>query len=425
MMKTSEMKTSKFVRRSSESPIGLYIHIPFCKSKCSYCDFVSYPIDDSDTHLAYILKVIYELRAKRALLSGGAENRITSGEEAVSNESVRLIGPGAFGVYDAPLVDTVYIGGGTPSLIEEGFITELLDAVYSSYKVTEGAEITIEVNPGTADTEKFRRYRAAGVTRVSIGAQSFDKSILRFLGRIHTASDIGRSVEYARRAGFDDISLDLIFGIPGQTLSGWVGDLTAAASLMPSHLSFYSLQIEESTPFHNRLALGEFEEIDEALDRRMYHTAKEYLSEHGLFQYEISNSAMPGFESLHNLKYWSMEPYAGFGVGAHSYFGGRRFSNTSCLTTYLTAEDTSEMTDCIHENTLSDDMSEFVFLGLRRISGIELSRFKAIFGKDFWELYGDETKNLIGRGLLEHSGDKLRLTPLGLDLANSVFSEFV
>ena len=421
--KQVDMKTDKAIRRKAAGPLGLYIHIPFCKRKCGYCDFVSYPIDDSDTHLAYILKVIYELRAKRALLSSAGAGP-ASGEEAARYDSARFAGSGSLGVFDVPAVDTVYIGGGTPSLIEAGFITELLDAVYSSYKVTEDAEITIEVNPGTADTEKFRRYLAAGVNRVSIGAQSFDNGVLGFLGRIHNAANAISSVYNARRAGFDNINMDLIFGAPGQTLPAWKNDLDEAVSLLPSHLSYYSLQMEEGTPLHARLTQGEFKEIDEALDRRMYHTAKDYLSEHGFFQYEISNSAIPGRESRHNLKYWSMQPYAGFGVGAHSYFGGRRFSNTSCLTTYLTAENTSEMTDSIHENTLSDDMSEFVFLGLRRISGIELSRFKAIFGKDFWELYGNETKKLIGRGLLEHSEDKLRLTSLGLDLANSVFREF-
>jgi len=362
-------------------------------------------VSDVDTHFSYILKVIFELRAKRPLLYS-------------AGTAIGDIGA-------SPLVDTVYIGGGTPSLIEAGFITEILDAVYTTYTVADDAEITIEVNPGAVNAEKFSKYRAAGINRVSIGAQSFDADTLSFLGRIHSVQDVINCVLDARRAGFDDINLDMIFGIPGQTLEGWEKGLEAAAALAPEHISFYSLEIEEGTPLYADMMRGAFDSPDEILDRRMYHVAKDYLASQGLFQYEISNSARPGRESRHNLKYWSMEPYAGFGVGAHSYFGGRRFSNTKKIAAYLTAEDDTEMTDWIHENTLSDDMSEFIFLGLRRISGIELSRFNACFGKDFWEIYGEETEKLIGRGLLEKSGDALKLTPLGLDLANNVFREYV
>ena len=375
-------------------PLGIYIHIPFCARKCRYCDFSSYPIDDADTHLSYIMQVIFELRARRAQLAGAA-------------------------------VDTIYIGGGTPSLLDPAFITELLDAVYTTYRVTNDAEVTIEANPGTADPEKFRMYRAAGVNRLSIGAQSFDAATLSFLGRIHSAEDNVRCLMDAREAGFGNVSIDLIFGVPGQTLSAWERDLELALAFSPSHLSFYSLQIEEGTPLYEDRESGVFEPLDEIEDRRMYHFAKKYLAKNGLFHYEISNSAMPGRESRHNMKYWSMEPYAGFGAGAHSCYGGRRSSNKPGLAAYLTAEDVSEMTDTVHENTLSDDMGEYVFLGLRRTAGIGLSRFRARFGKDFWELYGEETERLIGRGLLERSGDTLRLTDLGLDLANTVFSEYV
>ena len=378
--------------------LGLYIHIPFCARKCRYCDFTSYPIDDQDTHLAYILKVIFEIRAKRTLLFEGAAT---------------------------PAVETVYIGGGTPSLLEAGLISEILDAVYSTYRVEEDAEITIEVNPGTAGYDKFKAYRAAGINRLSIGAQSFGEEELAFLGRIHHGADTVRSVREARAAGFNDVNLDLIFGVPGQGFPGWEKDLAAAMALEPTHISFYGLQIEEGTPLFESFSAGEFEAADEALDRRMYRYAKDYLAKHGLYQYEISNSARPGFESRHNLKYWSMEPYIGFGAGAHSHFGGRRFSNKPELALYLAAEDAGDMTDWSHDNTLSDNISEYIFLGLRRTAGIELSGFSEEFGRDFWELYGDETERLIGRGLLEKSGDRLRLTPLGLDLANSVFSEYV
>lgn len=384
-------------------PLGIYIHIPFCVQKCRYCDFSSFPVNDPDTHLSYIMKVIYELRSRRPLLAEG-----TGG----SCDSV-------------PVVDTIYIGGGTPSLLEAGFITELLDALYTTYRVTDDAEVTIEVNPGTAEPGKLRRYLASGINRISVGAQSFDSRTLAFLGRIHSRDDSLRCVLDAQTAGFEDVNIDLIFGVPGQGLSGWEKDLEACTTLGPSHVSFYSLQIEEGTPLHTDYINGEFEALDEACDRSMYKAAKERLAEHGLLQYEISNSARPGHESRHNLKYWSLEPYAGFGAGAHSHLAGMRFSNKAGLTAYLTAEDDADMTDWVHENSLSDDMSEFVFLGLRRTAGIELSRFRAHFGKDFYELYGEETERLIGRGLLEQNGDSLRLTTLGLDLANNVFCEYV
>ena len=326
---------------------------------------------------------------------------------------------------DAPPVDTVYIGGGTPSAIEAGFITELLDAVYATYRVADDAEITIEVNPGTVGTSDFQTYKSAGINRVSIGAQSFDPVMLEFLGRIHSAEDAKRCVLEAKDAGFENIGIDLIFGIPGQTQDGFQHDLETAVSLAPSHLSYYSLQIEEKTPLYDAQMKGQFEPFDEVIDRQMYHAAKEFLAEKGFLQYEISNSAIPGKESRHNLKYWSLEPYAGFGVSAHSYINGLRISNTSDLTSYLKAENDQEMTDWMHRNTSADDMSEFIFLGLRRTSGIELSSFTSRFGKNFWDLYGEETKMLIGRGLLEENSGSLRLTSRGLDVANIVFREYV
>lgn len=384
---------------SDKKPLGLYIHIPFCYSKCAYCDFVSHPINDFDTHAAYIRKLVYELRTKKSMFADGGET--------------------------APLVDTVYIGGGTPSFIQSMFIMELLDAIYASYRVTDDAEITIEVNPGTVDDSKLRVYRSCGVNRLSIGAQSFRDEELAFLGRTHRPAAIRKCVFDARAVGFKDINLDLMFGIPGQELSGWEETLRGAVALEPTHISFYSLGIEQETPLYERYVNGDFEAMDEIADRVMYHTAKEYLAGHGLFQYEISNSAREGMKSRHNLKYWSMERYAGFGVSAHSYFGGRRFSNTENLADYLSAEDTVNMTNWEYENTPSDEMSEFIFLGLRLTTGIALSRFRGRFGADFWELYGKEAEKLINNGLLEHIDDRLRLTSLGLDLANIVFSEFV
>ena len=375
--------------------LGLYIHIPFCARKCRYCDFISYEIADHDVHLAYSLKNIIEVSEKSHV----------------------------FG--DKYSVDTIYIGGGTPSIIAAGFVSEMLDAVYSHFRVESECEITIEVNPVSATLDKFKAYRNAGINRVSIGVQSFDPGTLSFLGRLHTEDEAESAIKEAGDSGFENINIDLMFGVPGQDLTDWERDLKKTLKLSPKHISFYSLGIEEGTPMRNDLQEGAFEEIDENTDRRMYHLAKEMLADAGFSHYEISNAAIPGYESRHNLKYWSMDPYLGFGVAAHSYFNGRRFSNTSNLTKYLAAAGPSDMIDWAHENTQGDEMSEFIFLGLRRTAGIRLSDFNSCFGRDFWELYGEETNKLISRGLLEHTGDELRLTDLGLDLANNVFSEYV
>jgi oxygen-independent coproporphyrinogen-3 oxidase len=375
--------------------LGLYVHIPFCARKCRYCDFVSYPVDDIDAHFAYMLKVVLEISEKANIFGAGRS------------------------------VDAIYIGGGTPSLVEPGFISDILDALYAHFRVDDDCEITIEVNPVSVTREKFRAYRSAGVNRVSIGVQSFDPEILTFLGRLHTAEDAECAVSDARAEGFDNINIDLIFGVPGQDLASWERNLKKTLKLAPEHVSFYSLSIEDGTPLFVDLIAERFEETDEILDRRMYHLAKEALADAGFRHYEISNASLPGRESRHNLKYWSMDPYLGLGAAAHSYFEGRRFANTSSLTEYIAAAGMTDMMDWAHENTLGDEMGEFIFLGLRRTDGIRISDFHSSFGRDFWELYGEETEKLINRGLLEHDGDELRLTALGLDLANNVFSEYV
>ena len=419
------------------NPLGLYLHIPFCVRKCRYCDFRSFPVAEAGPHEAYTRQLVREIAGRKAAYSG----------------------------YEA---DTVYVGGGTPSLLMPERMEEILDAVYANYPVAENAEITIEVNPGAVTPEKFRAYREMGVNRVSIGAQSFDAGTLSFLGRIHTVQDTLCCFRDAEAAGFENISLDLIFGVPGQTLAQWEADLKTAVNLAPAHISFYSLQIEEGTPLFADVLAGRIAEADELLDRRMYHLAIGMLTGAGYEHYEISNSAKPGCASRHNLKYWSMDAYAGFGLAAHSYSPGgkaafvnensmgktaineknasdtpqdtlrgaeprfrrtpgRRFSNTDDLVMYLSAGSAQDMTDWEHENSRAEDMSEFIFLGLRRTAGIELACFQETFGCAFMELYGEETRGLIGRGLLEWAagGGTLRLTALGLDLANRVFREYV
>jgi oxygen-independent coproporphyrinogen-3 oxidase len=324
-------------------------------------------------------------------------------------------------------LDTIYIGGGTPSIILPSLIEEITDAIYVCFNVADDCEITIEVNPATVDSYALREYRTAGVNRLSIGAQSFNEKHLKYLGRIHDASDIFTCYEDAVSSGFSNINVDLIFGLPEQTLSEWEEDVRTLLGVGPAHISFYSLQIEEGTQVFSDIMSGRATEADEFDDRRMYHIAKELLSGSGYVHYEISNSAKPGFESKHNLKYWSLQDYIGVGLAAHSYVCGHRFSNTSELTDYLSSAKSIDMIDFIHKNTRGENMSEYVFLGLRKTEGINLSHFKKEFGRDFWETYGEETESLIGRGLLEveEAHGQLRLTELGLDLANSVFVEYV
>jgi len=376
-------------------PLGIYIHIPFCVAKCKYCDFCSFGICDIGTHKAYVRKLVFEIACKKELFSETHE------------------------------ADSIYIGGGTPSFIGSSLIADVLDAVYANFDVADDAEITLEVNPGSATMEKLCDYRSLGVNRLSIGVQSFNDGTLKFLGRAHTSLQAMECIERADAAGFANRSLDLMFGVPGQTFAEWEEDVSVALSTTPTHTSYYSLGIEEGTPMFAELASGEFEEMDEVEDRRMYHYVRGKLSEAGFGQYEISNSALPGFESRHNLKYWSMGEYVGLGLSAHSYVMGNRFSNTSNLTEYLSAPEPMAMVDWIHRNTLDENITEYVFLGLRRMNGINFEHFKLFFGKDFLDIYRPETEKLIERGLLEESDGNLRLTELGLDLANVVFREFV
>jgi oxygen-independent coproporphyrinogen-3 oxidase len=322
-------------------------------------------------------------------------------------------------------VDSIYIGGGTPTLFGPHRISEILDAVYAKYRMSDDVEITIEANPGTADYEDFKGYISAGINRLSIGAQSFDNRRLRWLGRIHDSKDIVRVYSDARDAGFANINFDLMFGLPKQSRDAWERDLLRAINLDPEHISFYSLTPEEGTPVYDELTIGHTSALSDLDDRIMYHSSIEFLQAAGYKHYEISNAAKPGFESRHNLKYWSLAEYIGLGLGAHSYAEGARFANTVSLSDYLSANSPDSFGEFVHVNSENDNIAEYIFLGLRKTEGINLVTFSILFGKDFWQLYGEETNKLIERGLLEHEGSILRLTPLGLDLSNQVFSEYV
>lgn len=366
---------------------GIYIHIPFCMRKCRYCDFLSF--EDHSSCDEYIEALIGEIEDR-----GGR------------------------------YVDTVFIGGGTPSAIAPEHIVSIMEAVYDNFEIDEAAEITIEVNPGTLTSEKLAMYRGAGINRLSIGVQSFHDSILSGLGRIHSADTARKTVAMAKEAGFENISIDLMFAVPGLTMEIWKDTLSVAVSLGVKHISFYSLQIEEGTPFGEMFENGTLKETDESEDRKMYHYAIDFLKENGYLQYEVSNSAITGFESRHNMKYWEMADYLGMGLGASSFEGGRRTVNTSEMDSYLQWD----RVDDEYINTPFDNASEFVFTGLRKTEGISLRDFEEFTGMEFFEVFPEaavKTGQWKEYGFIEFDGDILKLTTAGMDIQNNILKEFV
>ncbi len=384
--------------------LGLYIHIPFCIKKCNYCDFLSIGGMCEKEHALYIDALSAEL-------------------EYHADKGV--------------LLDSVYIGGGTPSLLEPDLIALILLKVRDCFNLDEGAEITIEANPGLLDFHRLKAYRELGINRLSIGAQSLNDTLLDFMGRVHNSDTFINNFLLARESGFENISIDLIFAIPGQHFGLWMDSLNKVISLNPEHISFYSLQIEAGTPFFRLWENGIMKSVEEEVDRRMYHEAVNRLEDSGYHHYEISNAARPGYESRHNLKYWSMDEYLGIGLGAHSYINGMRFSNETDFEKYLSIS--SEMSEkrtpsgdnpwvaWRHENTRKDDISEFLFTGLRKIDGISPLVFQQKFGVPLIEVYEESISKHRKSGLLEinKEADRLRLTAKGLDLFNQVLVDFV
>ncbi|MDR1778238.1 MAG: radical SAM family heme chaperone HemW [Clostridiales Family XIII bacterium] len=386
------MITSSEKKRNN---LGIYLHIPFCVRKCRYCDFLSFERTLPEAMDSYAHKLAEEIAGRGSRFS---TDRIT---------------------------DSVYVGGGTPSLLPAEDLEEVMDAVYSCFRVADDAEITLEANPGTLTAENLAAYKSLGINRLSLGCQSLSESKLAYLGRIHGRDEVYEAFDLCRKAGFDNVNMDLMFGLPGESFEDWAHDIFEAIMLEPEHISFYSLQVEEGTEVYQEIMDGAVQQPDEVLDRKMYHAAIQAFTAAGYTHYEISNAAKAGCESRHNLKYWSLDEYLGFGLGAHSFANGCRFANTDSYEAYLSSESIDDMTQWIHRNTKTDTVKEYVFLGLRKTEGIHLPTFASRFGEKFWDIYPEETKELIGRGLLEEQGDMLRLTPLGLDLSNIVFSEYV
>ena len=393
-----------------KKPLGIYVHIPFCVKKCDYCDFVSFPLgksgDTSHDSRAYIDALIKEIR--------GYKDK--------------------FGCKDTEYeVKTVYIGGGTPSVLAPSFIVRIFDCIREVFDINDKAEMTIEVNPGTVDDEKLKVYREAGINRLSMGLQSADDNELKELGRIHDLADFLRSYESASAAGFDNINVDIMTAIPLQTMDSLKVTLDTVTSLMPQpkHISTYSLILEEGTLFYEKYVTRKMSSCpilpDEDLERAMYHFAVGHLKDHGYERYEISNFAIPGYESRHNSAYWRRRDYLGFGLAASSLVNEVRYRNTIKFNEYLKNPCSNELFEEETVLTQGDRMSEFMFLGLRMAEGVKAGDFAREFDSGITDVYGDEINRLIKDGLLFHdtSDDRYCLTDKGVDYGNYVFSRFV
>lgn len=384
--------------------IGLYIHIPFCKQKCSYCDFCSYA-EKQDLISKYIKCLLQEIKEV------GSNNRVDFEN----------------GKDDLFLVKTIYIGGGTPSLIESKYIVQVMEEIKSNFELDENTEITIEVNPGTVTLEKLEEYNRAGINRLSIGLQSTHEHLLKEIGRIHTYLDFLDTFRFTREAGFENINVDLMIGLPNQTLAEVQDSIEEIVSMEPEHISVYSLILEEGTPLFKKVEEG-LELPDEELERKMYWTVKQILEANGYNHYEISNFAKQGYESKHNLDCWNQKEYIGFGVAAHSYTNGIRYSNIENLEQYIKnyEEVKTEENLVFHEKQDMEAMQkEYMLLGLRKIDGVSIQEFKIKFVANPVFLYHDKLEKLVNEDLVEIDGDQIKLTNKGLDLANIVWEEFV
>jgi oxygen-independent coproporphyrinogen-3 oxidase len=375
-------------------PAGLYLHIPFCRARCSYCDFAT-GIYQAPLAERYVRALITELeRYNRA---------------------------------DAGVVDTIYLGGGTPSLLNPTQLESILRVVHARFRVAPDVEITMEMNPGTVTPDSINAFRTLGINRASFGLQTFDDEQLRRLGRTHTADDARRTFADLRAAGFTNISFDLIADLPGQTTEQWAHNMDEALALRPEHLSLYLLEVHEGTPLADQLAAARWPQPDPDTAAEMYRLLLARTAAAGYEHYEISNFCLTGRESRHNLKYWTGAPYYGFGCSAHSYDGARqRWANERDTARYVELIETGRSTVVETTELAERDVSaEALFLGLRLMRGVNLAEYRAHFGTDVRAQYADELARFSDGGLIRLEDDWLRLTPTGVLLSNEVFAAFV
>ncbi len=373
--------------------LGIYIHIPFCKQKCTYCDFISFP-NQEEKQEKYTQKLLEEIEQNKELIS---KYQVT----------------------------TLYIGGGTPSYIESKNIVQIINTIQKNIKEKiEEMEVTIEVNPGTVTKQKLNDYKKCGINRLSIGLQTTNDELLKTIGRIHNYKEFLNTYQLAREVGFENINVDLMIGLPNQTIKDIKESLKKVIDLKPEHISIYSLIVEPNTPMEKMIEEKTLILPTEEEERKQYHYVKNQLELHGYEHYEISNFAIPKKQAKHNLNCWEQKEYIGVGVAAHSYINKKRYSNTENLEEYLKGN--IEQTKTIHEiQEIEEQKKEYMLLGLRKLQGVQIIKFKEKFGENPLFIFRKEIEKLVKQGLIEIDLDNILLTPKGLDFANLVWEEFV
>lgn len=374
--------------------LGLYIHIPFCKKKCLYCDFCSFINLEESLEERYVKALVEELKFYTKQL----ENYI---------------------------VDSIFIGGGTPSLFKGSSIEYIMKNIYKNLRIAKDCEATIEINPGTVDSEKIQAYKNSGLNRISMGVQSLDDKVLKKIGRIHNRNDVLVTIDMLKEAGFENISADIIFNLPGQNVESPVNDIKEILKTGIKHISYYSLKLEEGTPLYSMKERNEIIICDDDDERKMYYEGRREMAENNFFQYEISNFSLKGFESRHNLKYWNREEYLGLGLSSHSCLAEVRFSNTLDLDKYLKDIEEGKLRhEMIEEIDASESEWEYMILGLRKTSGIPYKDYKNKVNINF-DYFNEKINMLVEKGLISQNGQSIKLTEKGLDLSNTVFIELM
>ena len=380
--------------------LGIYVHIPFCAKKCSYCDFISFA-NKKEYIEEYINALIKEIENNQF------NNKFKNG------------------VYR---VDTIYIGGGTPSFIDAKYIKKILNVIKNNFTIKNDVEITIEVNPGTVDEKKLKMYKEVGINRISIGLQSTNDKILNQIGRIHCYEQFLENYNLARKNGFKNINVDLMLALPNQKIKDLKESIDTVIKLKPEHISVYSLILEEETPLNKLYEENKIQLPSDEEERKMYWMVKEKLEENGYIHYEISNFAKEGYESKHNLNCWNQNEYLGFGLAAHSYINSKRYCNISNLEKYLENINKDKIKEnikiCEIQNE-EDKKNEYMMLALRKIQGVDINAFKNKFVDNPIFIYRNKLAKLTKEGLVEVDFNTIKLTSKGLDLANIVWEEFV
>jgi len=373
---------------------SLYIHIPFCIQKCLYCDFVSF---------------------------AGKQYLYSDYTEALLSEIIKKSD-----ICHNDVIQTIFFGGGTPTILPITLLEKILNTIFQYYTVSPHAEITIEANPGTLSFSILHSLRSMGFQRISIGLQSWQNELLHSIGRIHNRTTFLQNFYHARKAGFENINVDIMFCLPNQTYSQWQETLYSIVHLQPEHISAYSLILEQSTPLFTLFEQNKITLPDEILDRAMYHTAQNILSQYGYEQYEISNFSKKGYQSRHNKVYWQTRQYLGFGLGAHSFWQNTRFHNTYDIKKYIQSKGIIHLlTEDVEHLTISQQQSEFMFMGLRMTEGISAIDFQKRFSVSLDSVYGKQIHFLMEQNLIQQKQHRYFLTHRGIDLSNTVFCEFL